>query len=342
MDLMRGLLTSAALVASVAGAGCYSVPDVRPADDGGTTEDGRPRDTGPSEMPDATDDAPVVMPDTGRPPDAACTGILCPCSNNGSCASDVCAQAETIGNDVFGKVGAFCTQGCCTSVDCPAGLVCYAPGTGGQYCVEPSWIGRGMPSTTNTLGGVSCTSNSDCRSGLCAGSTCADTCCSFASTAAECNAPALCVFGAFPGQSGVDSHYAAHCGASGPDAYGSPCTYDTDCQGGLCYQSGGGGNCTQPCRSQSECGQGNGCQLDERGNDVYAACFPLVMGQGSGALGDSCSNDNACSSFYCGATGQCSSVCFADSDCSAVSSWRCTTLPASVASGSILMLACGP
>ena len=63
----------------------------------------------------------------------------------------------------------FCTKPCCTTADCDSSTVCFATGAGGNYCVNPTWIGRTATFGTAT-GGAACKVDSDCRSGLCAAS----------------------------------------------------------------------------------------------------------------------------------------------------------------------------
>ena len=361
MRELPALVTVAAIVAPLASVGCYTVPDFNPSHDGGTsTADG------PSGGGDADHDGSGSGSGSGGSsgsssggagdgsvtPDASCNGgVLCPCANSQDCTSGVCAQSMDVGPTLFAAAGSnqFCTQACCTSIDCPAGTVCFASGEGGQYCVDPAWLGRTTPSSNamHVLGGSACSTNSDCRSGLCAGSSCADTCCSLASSGSECQSPASCVFGNFPGKQGIDTHFAPHCGATGPQPYGTLCTSNTDCQGGLCFQSGGSGNCTNPCRGQAECGNSAVCNFYEQGGDVYAACFPFAMGQGTGNLGATCSMDIQCLGYYCNTGsqgGQCTGPCFTDSDCAAVSGWRCTPqlLIGNLPTGNYNALGCGP
>jgi hypothetical protein len=334
----------AALVASAASAGCYDVPalehDSGAADsDGSSVVDsgyvGHPMDSG-----GPGDDG------SSPPQDAACTGVLCPCNNAADCTgpSNVCAQSLTVGGALITAAGtnSFCTLGCCTSADCPTGTVCFASGQGGQYCVSPSWLGRSTPATS-AQGGATCSTGSDCRSGLCAGNRCADTCCSWTDSTNECTEAAQCVFGTFPGASNLDTHFAPNCSAGGGTPFGNSCGVNGDCQGGLCYQTGMGAYCTQPCRVQN-CGFGYACQVDQQGNDLYAACFPWMPDV---AEGQGCSSDDVCQSDWCLTSNQlCTSICFTNSDC--MSGWTCTpqATPAPQATtfptGNYVLLACGP
>src|SRR6185312_2894686 len=183
----------AAIVAPLVSAGCYSVPALD--QDGGGVEAGS---DGTAHFPDSSSGSGSGGSNgssgsssgsgassgghaDGSAPDASCTGgILCACGNANDCttaAAKICATSATVGMPIMQAAGVsgFCTRPCCVSSDCPSGTVCYASGEGGQYCVDPTWLGRAKP-TSNRSGGAACTSNSDCLSGLCAGSICADTC----------------------------------------------------------------------------------------------------------------------------------------------------------------------
>jgi hypothetical protein len=140
-------------------------------------------------------------------------------------------------------------------------------------------------------------------------------------------------------------HFAPSCGAAGSAPFGNSCGGNGDCQGGLCYQTGMGGYCTQPCRVQN-CGVGYACQIDQQGNDYYAACFPWMPDVPEGAA---CSIDDACQSDWCLTSQVCTSICFTNADCSnVVPGWACTpqATPGTQAStfppGSYVLLACGP
>ncbi len=351
MRELPALVTVAAIVVPLASVDCYSVPDVaKPSDGGIASSDGplRPETSGSSSgsgggtsSSGGSSGSSSGGGNDAAPPDASCTGLLCPCNNANDCASGVCAQTSTVGG-ALGHAG-FCTKGCCTSADCLSGTVCYAPGEGGQYCVDPTWLGRSKPAS-NLRGGATCSTGSDCLSGLCVGGACADTCCSFASSSMECETS--CVFGTFPGMQGVDTHFAPHCAPlTGNTQTTFPCSQNSDCQGGLCYDFGGavGSECTQPCRTSStspECGSNSVCAWDVQGSDAYAACFPLGT---LGSFGASCSNDTQCGSGVCNST-NCTGPCFADGDCTAVTGWRCapnivinfTTV------GMYPVLSCGP
>jgi hypothetical protein len=355
MRELSALVTVAAIAAPLAIIGCYTVPGLN--DGGASGADGAfqggdaGRDASGSSSGSGSGSSSGSSGgshDGSIATDAACRGVLCPCNNAQDCASEVCASSMTVGNSLIGAAGGanFCTQGCCTSSDCPSGTVCYATGEGGQYCVDPTWVGRSKPATGATfMGGSACSTGSMCNSGLCANSACADTCCSFASSSNECASPTSCVFGVFPGKQGIDTHFAPHCGTAGTSGYGATCTADGECQGGLCFQSGTGGNCIMPCRSQQECGSGSGCQWDVHGNDMYVACYLLPPTQmGNGDVGATCGSDPYCLSDYCNTTNLCTGPCFTNSDCTAhLSGWHCTPyLYLTPPQGNYYALGCGP
>ncbi|HEX8792265.1 MAG TPA: hypothetical protein VF765_15025 [Polyangiaceae bacterium] len=278
------------------------------------------------------------VPEGGSTSDAGGCTTLCACQNDTECPKGgVCANSLTVTPALYAAAGgaSFCTLACCSSADCPAGTVCFASGAGGQYCVAPSWIGRSAPGTA--LGGAACSSDGACRSGLCASGQCADTCCSLASSSSQC-AAGVCAFGAFPGRS-FDTHFAPHCQAqTGSLGFGASCSSSSQCRGGLCYQSGGGGNCTNPCETSAECGPGNGCQFDQQGQDVYVACFPTP---GSKADGLACTMDSQCAGYWCNSSSECTGACFRNSDCT-VSGWYCRTEADTVPTGTYDVLVCGP
>ena len=121
----------------------------------------------------AVGDAPSVDGEADAMPDAvvdaACDGgVGCACSSATSCTSGICGLADVLGTALVTAHGATCVTSCCTSSDCVAGDVCYAPGNAGTYCVPSTWVGA--PATLGTAtGGATCHANTDCRSGSCQG-----------------------------------------------------------------------------------------------------------------------------------------------------------------------------
>ena len=308
---------------------------------------------GDSSMPVEAD---ASMRDTAPPAETAppmetgsCRSTTCPCSGAASCDSKICADGSVVPTDLWTAAGmvSFCTQPCCTSTDCDMGTVCYAaggsPAAAGNYCVSPAWIGRST--TQGTLpGGSSCNTGRDCRSGLCTGSTCADPCCTTQGTKEpnECASGTTCRFAKFPGAAADDTNFVAWCGPGGNGQNGASCSKTTDCASELCDGIDG---CADACRNTSDCSSGESCAYvnPPAPNDtaVVAACFG---GAGNGALGSACSGDSDCRSQFCDTTTthECSDVCFADTDCSAVNLWRCRPATLALGGGNFSVLACGP
>jgi hypothetical protein len=284
--------------------------------------------------------------ETGPGPDTGpCRGLTCPCSGAASCNSGICADSLTVPSGLYAAAGnqSFCTKPCCTSADCDTGTVCFATGAGGNFCVSPAWLQRSTIVGTS-LGGATCGSGRDCRSGLCAGTTCADTCCSTGAAASECASGNQCRFGTFQGVASFDQNYVAYCGHGGTRGNGSTCSINSDCQSELCDGPDG---CANACRNSGECASsGEACvYLIPNGvpSGAVAAC---ASGSGGGlgntAEGGNCTSDNECKSLTCDPTSlQCTDVCFADSDCTKAG-WRCR--PESVTlsgGGKFSVLICG-
>ncbi len=277
--------------------------------------------------------------------------ILCGCSGAAGCASGVCADSLDQGMPLYNASGmSFCTQPCCKSLDCPAGTVCYATGQGGNYCVDPAWAGRTVPAGMTT-GGGSCSRNADCRSGLCSGTYCVDTCCSTPNGSTDCAGGDTCQIGTFPGANSIDQQFSAYCGysptANGQD--GSSCNNNNSCQSNLCAQFMGepSSHCRDACRSDADCTGNDTCVYvitAQTGSPtpIVAACAPPA---GSAAMGTTCDMSTNCKGFCDSTSMKCTSPCFSDSDCSAVSGWHCRPEVIALTSqggGSYGVLACGP
>jgi hypothetical protein len=270
-----------------------------------------------------------------------CRGLGCKCSGPPDCDSGVCADQLTATPGLYMANGNmnFCTAPCCTSSDCPTGSVCFGTGSGGNYCVAGTLLGR-----TNDLGtgkgGAVCNTNFDCRSGLCTSAkVCADTCCSTSGQASECASPSICRFAAFPGANSFDTHITASCGAAiGTTPAGSPCGLDALCQSGKCV---GFMRCEPACRSTADCLANQACMYGLAPavgtKDIIAGC---VSSNGTGQQGASCTVDGDCQSQLCDGS-HCSDICYADSDCKA--GWHCrpSLVMESFGGGSYSILSCG-
>jgi hypothetical protein len=275
---------------------------------------------------DTSVDAPVSVIDAGAPDGGPCTGFGCSCSSSPSCASGICASLQEVTEPVFAKNGAFCAKPCCTSWDCPDG-VCFATGEGGNYCVPPAWLpDRSTTGLGEGYGGATCTTNSDCRSGLCASGACADTCCSAsaADVGSECATGSSCRIGTFPG-TGFDNHAAAYCTSGLGGCTGSGCT---------------------ACRNSTECGTGKACYYQAPvlgSSNIVAACTAIE--QQNSPVGTKCTGDFNCATNFCETTytNECSDVCFSDADCSAVPDWYCRPEQIMlITGGTDAVLVCGP
>jgi hypothetical protein len=256
-----------------------------------------------------------------------CNGVLCACTSNSDCTSGICATSDIVGTDIASAAKvSFCTQPCCTSVDCtdsPAS-VCFGSGRGGNYCVNPGWLQRAVPGPK--LGGAACNASTDCRSGLCTnGNLCGDTCCSFPGYSvgvSQCATGAQCSLGTFPGTSTTDRHFTAFCGKPGGSSpFGATCNSDNECAGGLCYYPPEG-NCTEPCSAPSDCPGGYACLLDQEGTDIYFGCFPSSA---SAPEGTACGSNSECLGQWCNGNSKCTNVCVSDLTC--ISGWHCRPQP---------------
>ena len=285
----------------------------------------------------------ATMTDAGVGDSGPCTGLMCKCVGNIACDSHICADQLTVGSGLYAAAGGanFCTKPCCTSTDCGAGTVCYATSTGGSYCVLPAWLQRSTQLGAAT-GGATCSGNADCRSGLCSGQACADTCCSTAQSTKDCSSGTTCSFGTFPGVPTFDQGSVAYCGQGGSGTNGASCNFPSDCESTLCYR----GFCQNACRNTPDCGGGGytcGWYRDSTSTatGVYAVC--ASTSNGSAPQGSSCISDSDCASDFCDqASSKCTDVCFADGDCTA-SGWRCRPEQITLQrGGSASVLCCGP
>ncbi|HTB73277.1 MAG TPA: hypothetical protein VK762_08525 [Polyangiaceae bacterium] len=283
-------------------------------------------DSGPDSPNAVSTDAPTeAAPGTpdATPLDATpdvqntCRGITCGCSGNGSCDSGVCVGPVTLPSALYSAIGySLCSQPCCTSADCPGATVCFGTGGGGNYCLEPHWIGRSAVLGAGQ-GGATCAADSDCRSGLCAMSggtgACADTCCSTAQEASECASGTVCRFAAFPGHD-LDTHETAWCGAAiGSMSGGTICGVDTTCQSGKCAA-----RCEAVCRNTADCGGGGlACSYGlgptlPSNKDIVLGC---VIVTGTTANGGMCTGNSDCQSAFCDNSMHCTDACVTDADC---------------------------
>jgi hypothetical protein len=271
------------------------------------------------------------------------------CSMSSQCTSQICGDASTLGSTFTQRNGAVCTRVCCTSADCIAGSVCYAAGTGGSYCVPSSMLAGRAATPGSAVGGVTCSSNSDCRSGLCGAShKCLDSCCSDG----ECQNGTLCALNTETGNT------VFQCSDSpGTRGQNDSCSRNSDCKSGICFNYGDNTfperHCVSACCGSSNCGA-----VDFGfGNSYPAACYDAtstdssvfgtstdaiclgVQNVGTTPLGGNCTQNSDCRSFRClSSAKKCTDVCCTDADCAAAGSWACR--PTAV--GTATYLRCEP
>ncbi len=247
--------------------------------------------------------------------------------------------------------GNVCTDFCCGQHDCPAGWVCRPRDdtSSGGHTVDvcfPAPPAQGMARF-----GESCADHGDCRSGVCWGSLCRESCC----TDADCDP--VVVPDSYCGFGGGDSPTAClPRPATGTDPLGSLGCATTgspgDCLSNLCftnyqpdtgcntnadcpatyptctdYPVGGTANgvndcvhdmCVGHCCSADDC-PGTATDTYYCGKWVYSTgdmnvCL-LHLGPATLAEGQACTANGEFRSGYCAATGVCRRRCCTDADC---------------------------
>ncbi|MDP9034626.1 MAG: hypothetical protein M3O50_07440 [Myxococcota bacterium] len=303
---------------------------------------------------DATAPGDELAPLDAAAPEAAARchgGIGCGCSVSRDCNSGLCVnQPGAVTRDIWNasRRHAFCSETCCTSADCDPGSVCFATGVGGNYCVPAGWLGDRAAAPGVKAGGEECVQESECRSGLCAMGACADTCCS-GRAGNQCGPGSACRFGDFQGAN-FDSHHTARCASPtvGGSANAVDCTSNGACRSNLCVGPGGNfPSCHDACRGAGDCsGQNQVCSYIAAGNttgDVFAACVTAGAPVNGQQQGMACRSASDCQSGLCDGMGQCTDVCFADSDCP-FAGWHCRPTNMSVfggGGGTYSVLTCG-
>jgi hypothetical protein len=214
-----------------------------------------------------------------------------------------------------------CTKPCCTSEDCPRDYVCYAPGNGGKYCVSGAKLGRA--SVAGAKGpGASAGAASECRSGAIVNGKCSDTCCNDG----QCSNGTHCQYAT------ADGHNSLYCrdwpGTKGQD--GTCGNGGSQCRSGQCatvisfwYTD----RCLDWCCNQSACTT----LLDGTLNPTPSTCsyvlpnanvnepapLCLIGTGGPKKLGEACTKNDDCASFFCAnlPNGYCTDPCCTDADC---------------------------
>ncbi|HSO33735.1 MAG TPA: hypothetical protein VLT33_14475 [Labilithrix sp.] len=278
---------------------------------------------GGSPVPEASDEDVVTddVRDGGSDGDATTApgDLGAKCRLDVECKSKLCASGTILTTTITSATGPICTSPCCTSTECPATFVCFNGGTGGGYCVPKALAQRTPPAVGGFLGGTNCVSNTDCRSGLCAGTpkTCVDTCCA----AGDCGGTSTCRLKATsaPGP----THDIWVCAMPEPGATklpGDNCTDSSECASDNCIGIAAGRICRPPCSNTASCRTVSGfaaghCLYGSSGNDYFKFCFSGTTSSDSDA-GVSCTDDTTCKSDFCDAELKaCANVCGKDSDC---------------------------
>ncbi len=226
------------------------------------------------------------------------------CTNEASCPTGLhCLDSVSR--------GAICTKTCCQSSDCPDGLLCRQLGNSAAVCIKDAAVPVGAK-----LSNAGCNAGSECRSGVCTGNKCIDSCCGNLT----CGTSGTCSLRS------ADETFT--CRASlGTGTYGDACSDDTECKSGLCYPLSSGwlssGFCSQQCCSSSDCADSRDrCELKKYGTKPVVVCSPFSSTSTTGKKrgGDTCATATECRSNRC--TGlRCDDSCCADTDC--VGGWIC-------------------
>lgn len=235
-----------------------------------------------------------------------------------------CIYETAVGSSVLPTIGkGICSRTCCTSTDCPTNLVCYAPGTGGKYCVDPLKLGRPKPGSLGP--GDTASGAENCRSGLLEGTQCVDVCC----VESDCRGGTHCALGK------VSGHTTFACrpwsGTKGQD--GKCDNGASECRSAVCEFQGYiyTDRCIDTCCGSASCQdllQGTvgryttrcAYYVNPKETEPFAICAATAPG-GTGTLGASCSTSDDCRSGVCLAN-VCSDVCCTDKDC-ASAGMRC-------------------
>jgi hypothetical protein len=255
-----------------------------------------------------------------------------PCSADAECKSPYfCADSSVVGTNVLPTIGkGVCTEPCCSSSGCPTSpstFVCYDPGTGGRFCVDPAKLGR--PTSVGTeQGGTTEASAARCRSGAIVNGRCIDTCCSDTD----------CVGGTACALANQDNHDGMFCvPGTGTGSQWSSCNTSTPqtCHDNACVTYNGlGSHCITSCCGSSQCGPllyvyPSHCYYEQTGaGDVVPLCSDPQ--QGSNGFGTQCTQNSDCQTGTCYtdiAKGEkyCTDACCIDTDCGA--GWICRPSP---------------
>lgn len=218
------------------------------------------------------------------------------CNSNADCGGDTCAQTTNglrvcVRYDGGTPSCAGSASGCTTDSECASNEMCSA-----GSCIP-------RPNTGNDLGGA-CAADSECKSGLCLGGVCTQSC--------NWLEPTSCPAGFYCDADASTSCSAGYCmaGSAGSGTLGASCSNDTECASLFCDR----GICTTPCQPGGvvACAEGYSCQpgiLSCRGS-----C------QRRRDLGDACESNGDCATDMCASREGdtfCTRICDASNPCPA-------------------------
>ncbi len=262
------------------------------------------------EVPDVDGDAAVG--DARADQDGGLLPLGSPCRVDGECATTLCGTNAMLTPPITsaGATGPVCTKTCCTSADCDLGFVCFGAGTGGNYCIAGTKLGRATMGSKSP--GASCASGTECRSGACENMRCLDTCCADGA----CTNGTVCRIVAI--DAGVTHDTWACAAPTGTKDAGSKCANNPECRSNACVPTANG-DCRTPCCGRQSCTSAgfpnHQCFPLLSSGDYFWSCYELVGGS-SKANGEACQGDVECASRLCDAElKQCAEPCCIDRDC---------------------------
>jgi hypothetical protein len=258
------------------------------------------------------------------------------------CQSGLCEGTDVFTSKVTLPGAAVCTQTCCNSTQCSGtASLCY-PSVGGNYCIDPSWIG--ILAVGAGVGGASCSNGSECNSGVCTKSRCQDVCC----TDQDCNDGTVCQFAT------LDDQYTLACGTppSGGVGQGKGCLVK-QCDSLACVLPGAyclGGCCSDmDCHAMSSTGASTHCVWNDLpvsgdgGQVELRACAAVDNEAGGGGVGylGMCTGNSECASGVCNtAQHKCTKACCFNMDCGG--SWVCGPESFTLGVGTLDLQVCIP
>jgi hypothetical protein len=227
-----------------------------------------------------------------------------PCATDYECRSGVCYPAREALGLAMGTTAVrngICGQACCSDDDCPAGFVCWTPGTGARSCVRREILveGGGVPDRE------ACADDRACDRDAC--------------VLGEARNYRRRIGGSWCVRTSVQQSRPV-------------CDENSDCRSGVCNKVFWGfGYCASACRTSADCARVadayNGAWWENWGTRISLRCaygrlegssdwFPVCLptdGMDRPA-GDRCSSHPECLDDGC-ILGRCRPVCCANSDC---------------------------